>query len=365
MLIGIFGTGRNGSTLIGQLLDGLEGTYIHPVEERFLTVFDDLARCGRVTRLIDQNCTTRALKNLDDRLDVDLLANYYQISLKELLKHCSGVIESPSSLKKLELAEVVSGKFLKAEEFTREYLSGIANKVRPELGFKHHVFKSIEVAYLREYENRFPQMKFVHIIRDPIAVCSSQKRSLIENKCLPASYLGYDWLDCMVNKRWLPHARFLADLRNHESHIIIRYEDLVSSPVAEISRVATFLQLASPQRPKSQTIFYNLDKEKWQGNPSKKGVDTPTEVVADLQDLNRYDEVLTSREIDQITVLTREFLPIFGYTSLSNATLSDVRRQYMWPDKWEFIHSSRSMRLLVRSLIGIVYRRIALFKKFQ
>ena len=61
MLIGVFGTGRNGSSLIGRLLDGLGDTYVHPVEEKFLTGFDDLGKYGRVTRLVEQNCKTSQL----------------------------------------------------------------------------------------------------------------------------------------------------------------------------------------------------------------------------------------------------------------------------------------------------------------
>lgn len=34
-LIGIFGTGRNGRTLLTRLLDGIDGVYVHPVESNF------------------------------------------------------------------------------------------------------------------------------------------------------------------------------------------------------------------------------------------------------------------------------------------------------------------------------------------
>lgn len=363
MLIGLFGTGRNGSSLIGRLLDGLQDTFVHPVEERFLTAFDDLAHHGRVTRLVEQNCTTRVLRRLDGRLPLDVLAGYFRISIEALLKHCADTVGSPSRLRSFDLAEVLPATNPSVEEFTRLYLAGIAAKVRPDVQFRHHLFKSIEVAYLDEYERRFPDMRFVHIVRDPIAVCSSQKRSLMENKNLPASYLGYDWLSCMLDKRWVPHARFLASRRNDVRHIVVRYEDLVAEPVAELGRIAANLDLAPPPRPTVQTIFYDLDKEKWDYNPSKKGVDTPTEVVADLQERNRYDEVLTSREIDLIAVKTREFLPSLGYESPSAATLADVRWQYLLPDKWEFMHCGRSPRFLARGLVGLFYRRAVLFKE--
>lgn len=362
MLIGLFGTGRNGSSLIGRLLDGLQDTYVHPVEERFLTAFDDLAHYGRVTRLVEQNCTTRPLIHLHGELPSNLLAGYFRLSLESLVEHCSGTLGSPSELNSFGLDEVLPATNYAVAKFTRGYLEGIAARVRPDVSFRHHLFKSIEVAYLDEYERLFPDMKFVHIVRDPVAVCSSQKRSLMENKGLPASYLGYDWLSCMLDKRWLPHAQFLASRRGDPRHVLVRYEDLVAEPVTEIGKIADSLGLSPPRRPTMQTIFYDLEKTSWGNNPSKKGVESPTGVVADLQERNRYDEVLTRREIDLIAVKARNLLPGLGYKSPSEATLADVRRQYLVPDKWEFMHCGRSPRYLLRGLIGLVYRRAALLR---
>ena len=83
MLIGLFGTGRDGSSLIGRLLDGLQDTtYGHPVEELFLTAFDDLAHHGRLTRLVVQNCTTRPLAHLGGTLSSGLLECYNYPSLE-------------------------------------------------------------------------------------------------------------------------------------------------------------------------------------------------------------------------------------------------------------------------------------------
>lgn len=362
MLIGLFGTGRNGSSLIGRMLDGLQDTYVHPVEELFLTAFDDLAHHGRVTRLVIQNCTTHPLTHLSGKVSSDLLARNYRASLDLLVKYCSETAGLPSELRSLTFDQILPRPSYGVEEFTRGYLEGIAARVRPDTNFRHHLFKSIEVPYLAEYERCFPDMKFVHIVRDPVAVCSSQKRSLLENKAVPASYLGYDWLDCMLDKRWLPHARFIASRRGDPRHILVRYEDLVAEPVIEIGKIADGLGLSLPPRPTVQTIFHDLDKANWGGNPSKKGVDSPTEVVADLQERNLYEEVLTRREIDLIALKTRDLLPGLNYRSPSDATLEDVRRQYLVLDKWELMHCGRSPRYLLRGLIGLVYRRWALFR---
>lgn len=360
MLIGLFGTGRNGSSLIGRLLDGLQDTYVHPVEEKFLTAFDDIASHGRVTRLVEQNCTTRRLTRLNEKLSRKQLASYYQLSLDTVMKHCAETVGLPSEVRELTLEKVVTDQTHSIETFTREYLAGLAALIRPDVAFRHHLFKSIEVPYIAEYEHIFPDMKFIHIVRDPVAMCSSQKRSLMENKGLPASYLGFDWLACMLDKRWVPHAKFITARREDPRHIVVRYEDLVKDPSGEIGRVAAWLNLAPPPRPADQTVFHDLDKTKWGNNPSKKGVESPTKVVADLQQKNRYDEVLTRREIDLIAVKTRDWLAGLGYENPSDATLGKVAAQYLTLDKWELMHCN-TPRYLARGLIGLLYRRVALF----
>lgn len=360
MLIGLFGTGRNGSSLIGRLLDGLEDTYVHPVEEKFLTAFDDLASYARVTRLVEQNCTTRRLTRLDERLSREQLTGYYQLSLDAIVKHCAETVGLPGEVREFSLEKVAPSQAFSVDTFTREYLAGLAALIRPDVDFRHHLFKSIEVPYIAEYERIFPDMKFIHIVRDPVVVCSSQKRSLMENKGLPASYLGFDWLTCMVDKRWVPHARFIAERREDPRHIVVRYEDLVKAPSEEIGRVAAWLGLAPPPRPTDQTVFHDLDKIKWGDNPSKKGVEAPTKVVANLQQKNRYDEILTRREIDLIAVKTRNWLAGLGYESPSDATLAEVVAQYLTLDKWELMHCN-TPRYLARGLIGLAYRRVTLF----
>ena len=363
MLIGIFGTGRNGSSLIGRLLDGLGETYVHPVEERFLSAFEDISATGRVSRLVEQNCTSKPLRHLDRKLSLSELAGYYDCrSLSETHDHCKSSVGTPKDLGPFTLKELLDEDDYTVEEFTQGYLQQLANLIRPDIEFKHYLFKSIETAYLQDYENRFPEMRFIHIMRDPVKVCSSQKRSIMENKSLPASYLGYDWLSCMLDKRWLPHARFLDERQNDARHFVVRYEDLIQNPGREINRMAEQLGVAAPERSTVQTIFHNLDKTSWGGNPSKKNVETPAEVVSDLQERHNYEEVLSPREIDLIAVKTRNLLEQFGYESPSSeATLAKLTFQYLLLDKWELVNW-RSPRLILRGLFGILYRRIFLYK---
>ena len=183
----------------------------------------------------------------------------------------------------------------------------------------------------------------------------------MENKSLPASYLGYDWLSCMLDNRWIPHARFLRDRESNERHALVTYEALVNDPKREIARLAEQFGLAVPPRAEAQTIFHDLDKTSWGSNPSKKGVETPDTVVANLQEQHQYTEVLSPREIDLIAWKTRGLLEQFGYSSPSGTSRAKLLLRYLPIDKWEWMHW-RSPRLVLRGLIGILYRRIKLLR---
>lgn len=359
MLIGLFGTGRNGSSLIGRLLDGLQDTYVHPVEENFLAKFDDLCRYGKVQRLTSQNCVSRPLRHIAGRLSVDMLQRAYGESVDELHDTYITLCDITRQLGKPNLRRLLPEGHYGVEDFVRSYLSTLARYLRPDIEFQHYLFKSIETPYVLEYANRFPEMKFIHIVRDPIAVSSSQKRSLLENKKLPAHYLGYDWLACMLNKRWLPHARFIVEHRDDARHVVVRYEDLVADPKATIDRISALLGLAPPPRPDIQTVFYDQENTDWGFNPSKAGARTPREVVSDLQKKLGYQEVLTQREVDLINYKTSAYQKEFGYTPSTQPSLRRVLRQYAAFDRWEFAHT-RGFGGWLRCLVGVAYRRISI-----
>lgn len=359
MLIGLFGTGRNGSSLIGRLLDGLEDTYVHPVEEIFISKFDDLNRVGRLTRLTAQNCTNRELTHVDGELSIDVLANAYAESLSTLYQTYIISCEATRHLAKPSLPAFLKSPKYSLEKFIREYLEGLGKYVLPDLDIRHYLFKSIETPYIREYAERFPEMKFVHIIRHPVPLCSSQKRSLLENKKLPACYLGYDWLVSMIDRRWLPHARFITEMLHDPRHTVVRYESLVKNPQDEIARIARNLDLRPPPRPDLQTVFFDQDKKDWGFNPSKAGAKTPEKVVADLQAKLGYEEILTDREIDYINYKTAALQECLGYTPSSRPSRRSVLAKYAMIDRWEWANV-RGARSIARALYGAIYRRFSL-----
>lgn len=336
--------------------------YLCPPRGRaFLTAFDDLAGHGRVLRLTAQNCTTKKLTHLDQNLPMAQLAVHFGDSLKALYNEYVKKCDTTRPLPALSFGELFESGESKAPDFVIRYLQSIGRYVRPDLNFEHYLFKSVETPYLDDYEKMFPQMKFIHIVRNPIAVCSSQKRSLMENKALPAHYLGYDWLACMLNKRWLPHARYILMHRRDIRHIVVLYEDLVNAPEREIGRIATWLGLEPPSRPSTQTVFYDQDMQDWGFNPSKKGVATPVSVMVNLQQKNNYEEVLTPLEIDLINHKTGPYLAQLGYEKSSDPSRLRLWSSLLVPEKGELMNCT-TLGSKLRGVRAMLCRRSLLFR---
>ena len=359
MLIGIFGTGRNGSTLISRLLDGLEDTYVHPVEEKFLTAFDDLYRFGKVRRLTEQNCTTKKLIYKNQSLGAVQLKKYFNFTISQLQFHIDSTALLRSKNLKISPSDVLGNSSVSLGGFLPSYLENISKFVRPDKRFKHYAFKSIEGCYIEEYADRFPGMKFIHVVRDPFAVCASQMRSILENKKMPLSYLGFDCINCMLEKRWVPHVLAIKKFQGSADHIVVRYEDLVSDANKETLRVAEFLGLRPPIQPTRQTIFHNFEKSDWESYSSVKSIKNKAEVT-DYKAQGVYDEVLDDRDYKYIYQKTYGLLDTFGYTapdmSMSPLKLSDIL--FLRPSEFA---NSLTWRHLHEFLVGLLYRRIKLF----
>ena len=360
MLIGIFGTGRNGSSLITYLLDGLGETYVHPVEEKFLTGFDCVSQNKKISRLINQNCIDYPLNHINKNVDTSLL-NFMQPSINMFNKHCEETVGDVSKIQIKNIHSILNKKNYSAKNFVSDYLIEISNKAIPNNNFKNYLFKSIETPYIKDYQLLFPNMKFIHIVRNPYDIFSSQKRSLIENKSLPASYLGSDWLVSMIRYRWDPHMNFIKKIQDNSNHIIIKYEDLTANPENEVTRISKFLNVSPPKRPKAQTIFNDRDKINWGGNPSKKGIKMPNTVVKNLQIKSNYEEILSKREVDLISYALNDSIKFLDYELKSNKSKKQVFLSYLKVDKWEFINCNSPIRLL-KGIFGFFLRRIFIFR---
>ena len=362
MLIGIFGTGRNGSSLLTRLLDGIEGVYTHSVEVNFLSAINDLTIKPWVSRAVCMNATVKPLKYLDEPVKTARLIRRYSRQIDDIVNVYAAKLREQDrlTLGKNPLLRLNEKKSYAAFDFVPEFFKIVSKWVDTKATVNHYIFKTIETPYIEDYERLFPDMKFVHLIRDPLDNYSSQKRTLLYKKC-PSWYLGKDNLDTMIMKRWLPHAKTIIKNRESTNHYLIRYEDLVQRPKEIVEDICNYFKIPLPAQPTKQTVLGGRFLQKSPQMASQKGVEAPMEVTPGMKDKFKYKEVVTDCEKELITYLTYNYAKEFGYfKDISLPERKVIIKKWITPKKWEFMNNSNIFRLGL-SFIKLFERRAIFF----
>jgi len=353
-LVAIFGTGRNGSTLLARLLDGIPGTYLHPVEANFLSAMNDLAWLPVVRRRTRQNVVTAPLKRLDGALPIRRLLRYYDSHFREIERdYLPQIGVNPRG--PAPAAALMQQARWRAADFVPAFLAATARWIdgsEPQ----YAIFKTIETPYIADYERLFPTMRFIHILRHPVDVWASSKRSWVENKGLPPWYQRPDNLITTIESRWMAHASAVAVRPGDARHFVLRYEDLVRRPGATIAQICTWLGVASPAEPEMQTLLGGHHPREMQFNPSQRGVETPRRAVADLHERNSFVPVMAPRERDLILLRTQNLRRSLGYPFEPIPPAAAIRRSWRRIDEWDF-RNVRGLSSWVRGLLGFALRR--------
>ena len=359
MLVGIFGAGRNGSTLLMRLLDGSPGLWIYPIELNYLRTFAPHSGKSRLKRFVAAGASmssagraTVEQRRLDHfhRWASEQLAELKQTYLDKLIEPVTVNGEPLEAVKnhvRGDLAENL-GSFMDA---VRSLYDDRRLPAQP-----HFMFKSIEVADLPRYQRVFPGMKFVHIVRHPYSNYTSLKRTDMVQKQKPFWFQGGDILRLQLESRWIPHVRFVLEGMRQDParHHLVRYEDLCESADKTVAGICDWLEVEPPKEPALQTVLGGKHLKALPSNSSLNGVETPAHVVADMAKAYGYDDILTERERELIFLRTYELGRRLGYFDTKEAANLPNRlrlfSRWMPPDEWEYKNAGSRVRL-IRALI--------------
>ncbi len=360
MLVGIFGAGRNGSSLLMRLLDGSPGLWIYPIELNYLRTFAPLTVRSTVKRLLSACASTLpgrtgdAMKSRQRQHVQDWAAEQLQelktIYLDKLVQPIP-VNGDPLQAISARVTEDVVGNLESYLDAIRSCYDARRLPATPLL-----MFKSIEVSDLSRYEQLFPTMKCIHIMRHPYSNYSSLKRTDMVLKQKPFWFQGGDILRLQLESRWIPHAEYtLQGLATDPArHYLVKYEDLCDSPSRTVTDICSWLGVAPPEEPTIQTVLGGRHTKSLPINSSLKGVDTPAQVVSDMAKEYGYDDILTERERKLILLRTYQLGRRIGYFSAQDEAQVPARLplllQWLVPDQWEYMNASSRLRL-IRALI--------------
>lgn len=357
-MVAVFGAGRNGSSLLTRLLDGSPDLWIHPIDVVFLLLWDDLAAGRREIRGASyRTATTRTLAHVDRPLEWSRAYDVFRALVDDMEEVYLPRLRTALALRREALDELERRR---GPTTPREFFPALLEAARraaarePDPAPRFIGFKTAETAYIDDYARIWPDLKFVHIVREPVANYSSVKRTWVERKRLPFWTGGEDMLRTFIDVRWVPHAR--AILRRRESDVVVRYEDLVADPAGEVARVCSELGIRPPREPALQTVLGGEHLREFPDNPSKPGVATPEQVVADMAAQFGYDDIVTPREVELIALATQGLAGALGYDEPSVPGRVRLWLRWLRPDADE----RRNRASLKRLVYELVRRRVYL-----
>lgn len=267
-----------------------------------------------------RTATTRRLHYLDEPLAWRRAAPLFTPQIDEIESDYLDWLISPYELRREELRLLDRDGATSAAEFFPTFLEAArrSSARNPEPVPGALGFKTSETAYVDDFVRLWPEMRFVHIVRNPITNYASTKRTWMQGKRTPFWTNGEDVLHTFLEARWLPHARAVLRYRasDPDRHLLVRYEDLCADPEGEVLRLCHGLAVRPPAEPTRQTSLGGEQLRELPRNSSVQGVGTPQHVVKDMAEQFGYTEVVTPREAALIAREVGPLGPALGYYDL-------------------------------------------------
>ncbi len=174
---------------------------------------------------------------------------------------------------------------------------------------KQVVEKSVEHAEFAPFlKQMFPKARFVHIVRNPYAnIVSLRKAKILQS--------GFPLVFRILNSLYNSYYHLYRNQKLINSYHTLRYEDLVTDPEKEISKLTDFLDLRFHDILLQPTKFGNI----WQGNSS-----TGRDLVGfDQARLASWEETIGPMEIMFLNRLFDYPFEEYGYEKLPDPSFTD------------------------------------------
>lgn len=166
--------------------------------------------------------------------------------------------------------------------------------------------KSLDsVHYTDELTQLFPEMRFIHVVRDPRAQISSMNRAII-----------YDFTTLLNAKRWMAAQAAAHDLikKYPERVLTVRFEDFITDQRGILQKIChfigiDFLETMLDSSKSTEAVSLSKLSALWQTNALPP---IPANV-------NQFKKQLTLDEIELIETMTAEYMDHYGYEKMTSA----------------------------------------------
>lgn len=357
-MIGIFGTGRCGSTMLLRLLDGVPNYFALPVDFDPMGLFSDLAIKGKISRISHLHLNPN-LMGLDLKVDSKILWEYYSAFEKDLFETYGQEIKKYLNPSGISIKDQFIHDLYKLDQSIMAYFKAVHLYLNSGLNETQTIFKTTEICCIDDYAQRFPNMKFIHIVRNPIDTYQSYVRGFRWRK-YPDHYFGFDNLMSIINIKWLEHAKAIERWKSHSNHFVVRYEDIVQNGPVVMKDLCQKLNLEFSPINTKLTIFGGFDLIKIPRNSSSLKVKESNEIDSKRGGALEEEDVLYEFERKYIFYKLKVFLELFEYASESCSKWS-VLALGLIPRMREF-KNWQNVRGFFKGFYSLFYRRYHLIK---
>ena len=155
--------------------------------------------------------------------------------------------------------------------------------------------------YINQIRNEVPNMRFVHLVRDPRDVVASWMQ---RSSSLSSSY------DAVL--QWKKQQKMLIKLRkdHHFNCISIRYEDLINDSEKTMNKLLSALSLKIDEK------CYKTNSQNKESQKSEYWKNLSRPILA--KNTNKFKEKLCQEDILMIETIAKEEMRIFDYTPSSS-----------------------------------------------
>lgn len=226
-MIFVTGASRSGTTMLSRML----GKHSSVAGLRELHCFGDLYDAGKLGEHIERNQAVRLSAQLIARSMRDVWGNLLDQDRVEAEKLWHSVPDGT-----LQAGQVIAT--------TLAHLAEKLGKVIPCEQTPRNIF------YAADLLESYPNLKMVHLARDPRDVLASQKnrwkRKRLGGSNIPYSEIVRVWFNYhpyTISKLWVKANRLALQLAGHPRFRLVRFEDIVARPQIELEKLCNFLEL--------------------------------------------------------------------------------------------------------------------------
>lgn len=202
--------------------------------------------------------------------------------------------------------------------------------------------------YYKEIKNSFNEIKFIHVVRNPLDVAASYKKAR-------QNIWGGKYSSIRHIAKWSISTKYGIERyeKKPEKYLLIKYEDILDNPERAIIEVCNFLNIDFEKK-----MLEMNNHPGWEGTNTSHKSSSGKKTIS-KNSLYNYDKYLKNREINKYTYLLGYFLDYFNYEKVN------IKANYLNKVFFKFFYLLHKMSFHVSFFLTKTIKRSYFYKLYH